>query len=383
MKVSPNAGKPAEASMLVNLPRLVTAYYTDQPDPSVPEQRVAFGTSGHRGSSFDKAFNEWHTDAEIHWFGPQGGLPNWAEPKEKHFACVIREDDQRALCLMFNAGADAVDFALPPVLPGTRWHLAVDTSRQAPQDLSAAGEEPLWEDDPRTYQAEPPIQRHPSGSGNGAQVKSAMPITTLFLDIGGVLLNNGWDHIARRKVAKHFKLEWAEMEERHRLTFETHEEGKLTFEEYLGRVVFYQKRPFSRAQFRRFMCAQSKPYPEMIELITQLKLRHGLKIAVVSNEARVVNDYRIHKFKLDAFVDFFISSCFVHIRKPDADIFRLALDVAQTPARRVVYIENTPMFVQVAEGLAIRSILHTDYKSTCAKLASFGLSNEGAIHETR
>jgi len=60
MKISPCAGKPAEASMLVNVPRLVTAYYTEQPDPSVPEQRVAFGTSGHRGSAFDKAFNEWH-----------------------------------------------------------------------------------------------------------------------------------------------------------------------------------------------------------------------------------------------------------------------------------------------------------------------------------
>jgi len=214
-------------------------------------------------------------------------------------------------------------------------------------------------------------------------MKRALPITALFLDIGGVLLNDGWDHIARRKVAKHFNLEWAEMEERHRLTFETHEEGKLTFEEYLGRVIFYQKRPFTQAQFRRFMCAQSKPYPEMIELISQLKVRHGLKIAVVSNEARVVNDYRIHKFKLDEFVDFFISSCFVHIRKPDADIFRLALDIAQTPARNIIYIENTPMFVQVAEGLGIRSIHHTDYKSTCAKLSSYGLAYEGAIHETR
>ena len=60
MKISPYAGKPAEASMLVNVPRLVTAYYTEAPDPSVPEQRVAFGTSGHRGSAFEKAFNEWH-----------------------------------------------------------------------------------------------------------------------------------------------------------------------------------------------------------------------------------------------------------------------------------------------------------------------------------
>ena len=210
-----------------------------------------------------------------------------------------------------------------------------------------------------------------------------MPITTLFLDVGRVLLNNGWDHHARRRVAKHFKLEWAEMEERHALTFETHEEGKLTFEEYLGRVVFYQKRPFTRAQFRRFMCEQSKPHPEMIKLIAQLKVRHGLKIIVVSNEARVVNDYRIHKFKLHEFVDSFISSCFVHIRKPDADIFRLALDIAQTPLRQIVYIENTPMFVQVAEGLGIRSVLHTDYKSTCAQLASFGLQvDEGVIHET-
>ena len=83
-------------------------------------------------------------------------------------------------------------------------------------------------------------------------------------------------------------------------------------------------------------------------------------------------------------MDSFISSCFVHIRKPDADMFRLALDISQAPTRQVVYIENTPMFVQIAEGLGIRSILHTDYASTRAKLASFGLTNDnGVIHETR
>ena len=204
-------------------------------------------------------------------------------------------------------------------------------------------------------------------------MKRALPVTTLFLDIGGVLLTDGWDHHSRRRAATNFKLNLAEMEDRHHLTFDTYEEGKLTLEEYLGRVVFYQKRPFTRAQFRRFMFAQSKPYPKMIELAAQLKARHGLKIAVVSNEARELNAYRIRKFKLDGFVDAFISSCFVHVRKPDADIFRLALDIARAPARQVVYIENTPMFVRIAEGLGIRSILHTDYRSTCAKLASFGL----------
>jgi len=208
-------------------------------------------------------------------------------------------------------------------------------------------------------------------------MKRPAEITTLFLDVGGVLLTDGWAHDARRRAAKNFSLEWAEVESRHRLTFETHEEGKITFEEYLDRVVFYKKRPFTRAQFRLFMFAQSKPYTEMIELVAQLKARHGLKIAVVSNEARELNEYRIREFKLDRFVDSFISSCFVHVRKPDADIFRLALDIAHAPARNVLYIENTPMFVQIAEGLGIRSILHTDYESTRAKLASFGLHNEG------
>ena len=204
-------------------------------------------------------------------------------------------------------------------------------------------------------------------------MKRSARITALFLDIGGVLLTDGWDHHARKRAARNFKLQRAEMEERHRLTFEIHEEGKLTLEEYLSRVVFYRKRPFTRDQFRRFMFAQSKPYPEMIDLFAQLKARHGLKITVVSNEAREVNAYRIRKFKLDGLVDSFISSCFVHLRKPDAEIFRLALDISQAPARQVVYIENTPMFVQIAEGLGIRSILHTDYKSTRAKLASLGL----------
>jgi putative hydrolase of the HAD superfamily len=215
-------------------------------------------------------------------------------------------------------------------------------------------------------------------------MKRSTEITTLFLDVGGVLLTNGWGHQSRALAAKAFDLNLDEMEDRHHLTFDTYEEGKLTLGEYLGRVVFYQKRPFTRAQFRRFMFAQSKPYPEMIELVAQLKVRHGLKIAVVNNESRELNSHRIRRFRLDEFVDFFISSCFVRFRKPDADLFRLALDIAQVPARQVVYIENTPMFVQIAEGLGIRSILHTDYRSTCAKLASFGLQNdEGVIHETR
>jgi putative hydrolase of the HAD superfamily len=211
-----------------------------------------------------------------------------------------------------------------------------------------------------------------------------LKITTLFLDIGGVLLTNGWDHHARRRAAKRFNLAWVEMEERHALNFEIHEEGRMTFKEYLDRVVFYQKRRFTRAQFRSFMCAQSKPYVEMIALVRNLKAKYRLQIIVVSNESRELNAYRIRQFKLDGFVDAFISSCFVRLRKPDADIFKLALDIAQTPVRQIIYIENTPLFVQIAESMGIRSILHIDYKTTCAKLSALGFKKrikEHADHE--
>jgi putative hydrolase of the HAD superfamily len=215
-------------------------------------------------------------------------------------------------------------------------------------------------------------------------MKGATPITTLFLDIGDVLLTDGWDHQARKRAATNFKLAFAEIEERHHMTFETFEDGKLTLDEYLGLVVFYQKRPFTRTQFRRFMFAQSKACPGMIELFAQLKVRHRLKIVALSNEARELNAYRIRTFKLNALMDAFVSSCFVQIRKPDAAIFRLALDIAQVPAREIVYIDNTAMFTQIAEAMGIQSILHTDYESTRAKLATVGLRiDEGGVHGSR
>ena len=200
-------------------------------------------------------------------------------------------------------------------------------------------------------------------------------VTTIFLDIGGVLLNDGWDRHARKRAAKTFDLDLAEMENRHHLTFETYEEGKLTMNEYLDLVIFYKECSFTKAQFRRFMFAQSISYPKMIEMIQSLKIWYGLKIIVVSNEARELNAYRVRKFKLGSFVDSFISSSFVNLRKPDVDIYRLALDIAQVPARQVVYIENTPMFIKIASSLGIRSILHTDYASTCAQLDVFGLQH--------
>jgi putative hydrolase of the HAD superfamily len=200
------------------------------------------------------------------------------------------------------------------------------------------------------------------------------PITTLFLDIGGVLLTNGWDRDIRVYASEKFGLDNQEMDERHHLTFDTYEEGKLSLDEYLNRVVFYQDRSFSREEFKAFMYAQSQPFPEMIELIRGLKTQYSLQVAAVSNEGRELTVYRVQQFKLGTFIDFFVSSCFVHYRKPDVDMYRIALDIAQARPEQVIYIDDRPMFVEVAQGLGIQGIIHKEYKTTKEALATIGLS---------
>jgi putative hydrolase of the HAD superfamily len=204
-------------------------------------------------------------------------------------------------------------------------------------------------------------------------MNASLPITTLFLDIGGVLLTNGWDHNARKLAAEKFSLDGDEMNERHHLTFDTYEEGKLSLDEYLDRVVFYQKRTFSRDEFKAFMFAQSRPFPEMIEMVGKLKNQYCLQVAAVSNEGRELTVYRVQQFKLGSFIDFFISSCFVHYRKPDADLYHIALDIAQVSPEQVIYIDDRPMFVEVAQSLGIKGILHSGYAATRAALAGLGL----------
>jgi putative hydrolase of the HAD superfamily len=203
-------------------------------------------------------------------------------------------------------------------------------------------------------------------------MRSPSSIITIFTDIGGVLLTNGWDRSCRKRAVDLFRLDADETEERHHLTFDTYESGKLTLDEYLGRVVFYKKRSFSRKDFRQFMFDQSKPLPGMLALLKQIKNKHRIKLAVISNEGRELAEYRIKKFKLNQLADFFIVSSFVHFRKPDVDIFKIALDTAQVLPQQVIYIEDRVMFVEVALGLGIHGLHHIDHETTARQLAKFG-----------
>lgn len=198
-------------------------------------------------------------------------------------------------------------------------------------------------------------------------------ITHLFTDLGGVLLTNGWDRGLRKLVAGHFEIDAAEMDERHHLTYDTYEAGKISLSEYLRRVVFWEPRAFTEQQVVDFMLEQARCFPEMIELVKAVKAKNGLKVAVVSNEGRELTADRIRRFGLKEFVDFFIVSSYVHFRKPDEDIFRIALDVAQAEPSQVVYLDDRHMFAEVASRLGMREIWHRDLESTRAAFVELGL----------
>ena len=156
-----------------------------------------------------------------------------------------------------------------------------------------------------------------------------MVITTLFVDIGGVLLSKGWGKPSRELAAKTFQLDFDAMEKLHQQIFATYELGKISLEDYLQQVVFNQKRGFTLKQFQEFIFSQSESYPQMLELIRIIKQKYRLKIVAVNNEPLEINAHRIKAFQLNDIIDLFISSCFVNLRKPDPEIFQLALNISQ------------------------------------------------------
>lgn len=199
-------------------------------------------------------------------------------------------------------------------------------------------------------------------------------ITTLFCDIGGVLLTNGWDRGGRRRAAEQFQLDQAVVDERHQVVFDTYEEGKTTLDDYLQHVVFYEPRTFSLAAFKAFMFDQSQALPDMLEFLRHLKSRHHLKVFALSNEGRELTVHRVRAFRLDTVMDAFVCSCFVHVRKPDPEIYRIALDLAQAAPETVAYLEDRAMFAQIGSEHGLHAILHTDFDSTRATLAALGLT---------
>jgi putative hydrolase of the HAD superfamily len=195
-----------------------------------------------------------------------------------------------------------------------------------------------------------------------------MSIETIFVDLGGVLLTNGWDREARKKAVEVFSLDGDEFEARHKEVVEDLENGVLTLEGYLRHVVFQTSRNFTTHDFQEFMFDCSKPHKEMIELLKNVKATLKCKVAALSNEGKELGSYRIEKCHLKEVIDYFIVSGFVGYAKPDERIFKLALNLSQTRPNHAIYIDDREVLIEAGKRMGLHTILHHSSAETRSEL---------------
>jgi putative hydrolase of the HAD superfamily len=186
----------------------------------------------------------------------------------------------------------------------------------------------------------------------------------LFLDIGGVLLSNGWGIDSRIKAAKHFGFDFEEMNNRHNLIFNLYESGKISLEEYVETVVFNRPRNFSAAEFSQFMFSQSVELPDFLQWLIEWKKNSGLKIISIHNEGRELNDLRIKKFGLTKCFDAFICSCDTGMCKPNPKLYELALAVTYQRGEACLYFDDTLVHVEEARKMGIQAFHHQSFEKT-------------------
>ena len=181
-------------------------------------------------------------------------------------------------------------------------------------------------------------------------------ISAIFWDVGGVLLANGWDRAQREKALEQFHLDREEFNDRHEMLVSSFERGKISLDEYLDRTIFYRSRPFTRDEFRQFMFALSQPKSDELALAQELSRSGKYLMSTINNESREMNLYRIEKFGLREIFDIFISSCFVGLRKPERDIYRLALEITQKAPAQCCFIDDRDLNLESAEKLGMQTI---------------------------
>src|SRR5689334_20351284 len=204
-------------------------------------------------------------------------------------------------------------------------------------------------------------------------------LDTLFFDVGGVCLTNGWDTDARLAAASHFALDVEQMEGRHQSSADGFERGELSLEAYLDHVVFHRPRPFSRDAFVAFMRSRSQPHRAALSVIRRIASRGLYRMATINNESREMNRYRIDTFGLDKLFSAFFSSCYLGVRKPDGRIYDIALDVMRAERETSLFVDDREENVAGARAVGLRAI-HAPYPGRLAEyLRDAGVRIDAAI----
>lgn len=197
-------------------------------------------------------------------------------------------------------------------------------------------------------------------------------ITTLFFDVGGVLLTNGWDRVSRRHCVESFGLDWDEFQDRHEFVADAFETGHLVIDEYLDRTVFYRERSFTRQAFIAGMQAESQALPGALEYVSGLSDRYLL--ATLNNESKALNEYRIEAFGLKEIFSVFLTSAYLGVKKPDEEIYRRALDITQRSPGESVFVDDRPLNLECARNLGLHTIAFENVSQLASELDAFGVN---------
>jgi putative hydrolase of the HAD superfamily len=181
-------------------------------------------------------------------------------------------------------------------------------------------------------------------------------ISAIFWDVGGVLLTNAWDRSQRERALEQFRLDEAEFLDRHEMLVSSVERGKIGFDEYLDRTIFYRPRPFAREVFKDYVFSLSQPHRDVLALAEQLAKSGKYFMGTINNESKELNQYRIQTFGLREIFSVFISSCFVGLRKPEQGIYQLALEATQKSAPDCCFIDDRALNLEGAKQLGMHTI---------------------------
>jgi putative hydrolase of the HAD superfamily len=199
-------------------------------------------------------------------------------------------------------------------------------------------------------------------------------IRAIFWDVGGVLLTNAWDHTERAEALEHFRLDPEEFHDRHELVVSSFESGHITLDEYLDRTIFYRSRTFSREAFRDFMFSLTRPFPDVLQFAQSLADSGKYFMGTINNESRELNNFRIEKFGLRNIFRVFLSSCYLGLRKPEAEIYRLALETTQFPADQCCFIDDRAPNLESPAKLGMHTIQMQKLEQLRADLQKLGVS---------
>jgi len=195
----------------------------------------------------------------------------------------------------------------------------------------------------------------------------------VFFDVGGVLLSNGWDRNGRMDACREFDLDWEDFQDRHDFVADSFERGETSLDTYLDRTIFYRERTFTKDGFFEFVKSRSTAFEDSLEVLGRISASGRYLLATLNNESREINEHRIDTFGLRDHFEMFLSSCYLGVRKPGPEIYKMAVDIVQRSPQECIFVDDRALNLECAALAGITPIHFKDADELQHDLAAVGV----------